>query len=153
MYLNSHQIHLHTCETVVQEYEKFSLLQDRDFFGRSNRPLEHCMEEPGELVRSVLERCPGRNSLTELLIHNNDDRHDVCQGRGFSLEVRPEIVLQELRELEHHNPLDCEPGALDVVFINLFNHVGVIINMVLGGMRSPVRFRQSCQIIRLIIQR
>ena len=39
------------------------------------------------------------------------------------LKVGPEKVLQILRELQHHDPLDGEAGALDVLLVDLRHHL------------------------------
>ena len=81
------------------------------------------MEELRETIRSQLERSPGWHSLPELLVDNDHDGHDVRQGAGLLGEVWPEKVLQELRELQHHDPLDAEVAALDVVGVDLLHHL------------------------------
>ena len=71
------------------------------------------------------------------------------EGRLGCREVRPQKILQILRKLQHHNPLDAEGAALDIIVIYLIHHLLAKLLVCLPGPRCPVGLGQCCEVVPL----
>lgn len=72
---------------------------------------------------------PCWNSLPEFLINHYDNGHHMSMWRLWCLIIRPQIILQVLAELQHHDTANCKteihallklPSSLP--FITITNH-------------------------------
>lgn len=77
-----------------------------------------------------METCPRRNILSKLLVDHEDHGHDVLEGSVVRVEVRPEVVLEVLADLEDHDALQRDGLAsaalhAELVIVDLLNEVGI----------------------------
>ena len=135
---------------MVQEDDQLGLLGYRDLPRLGHGPLENLLEKLGEMLGSHLEWIPGGNSLTELLVDDHHDGHEVGQGRRLCGVVRPEKIFQKLRELQHHDSLDAEVALLDVI-VDLLHHLDGERFVSLLSARRPVRLGQAGEVVALYL--
>lgn len=89
-----------------------------------------------------METCPRSHILPKLLVDHEDHGHDVLEGRVFRVEVRPEVVLEVLADLEDHDALERDGFAAaarhaELLGVDLLDEVGVEGGGG-GGRRAPV---------------
>lgn len=88
-----------------------------------------------------METSPRSHILPKLLVDHEDHGHDVLEGGAVRVEVRPEVVLEVLADLEDHDALERDGLAAaarhaELLGVDLLDEVGVEGGG--GGRRAPV---------------